>query len=95
LIVKQNIKFRIVNDAIFSFFSIQKLDRLSNSINKSLVKLEEIFDLSLFIDILSDLNNYNYSVKGLVNYKGDLEKRHYWSNIKIKEEWYEVNDSLI
>ena len=42
-----------------------------------------------------DLNNYIYSLKGIINYKGNLVKGHYCSYIKIYNIWHEFNDSNI
>lgn len=74
---------------------MQRFDRITNSINESMVTINEILDLKQFVDPIYDLNNYIYSLKGIINYKGNLVKRHYWSYIKIYNNLFEFNDSNI
>ena len=93
LIITQKIKFNIINDILF--ISLQRFDRITNSINESTVTIDEMIDFKQFMDPIYDLNNYIYSLKGIVNYKGNLVKGHYWSYIKINNIWYEFNDSNI
>ena len=41
------------------------------------------------------VNSFKYSLKGIVNYRGNFEESHYWTIIKINGIWYEFNDSII
>ena len=36
-----------------------------------------------------------YFLKGIVHYTGNIEEGYYWSDIKIKGEWYEFNDAFV
>ena len=60
-----------------------------------MVTIDEKLDLKQFMDPIYDLNNYIYSLKGIINYKGNLDNGHYWSYIKIYNIWFEFNDSII
>ena len=77
------------------FFSLQRFNRFSNSINNLEVKFEDIIDLSPFMVNLLGVNSYKFSLKGIVNYKGDFEEGHFWSIIKRIGIWYEFNNSII
>ena len=43
LIITQNIKFNIINDILF--ISLQRFDRITNSINESAVTIDEMINL--------------------------------------------------
>ena len=93
LIITQKIKFNIINDILF--ISLQRFDRITNSINESMIAIDEMLDLKQFMDPIYDIKNYIYLLKGIINYKGNLVKGHYWSYIKIYNNWFEFNDSNI
>ena len=45
---------------------------------------------------IEDDNEYEYSLKGIVNHSGTADFGHYYSFINVKDEtWLEFNDSLI
>ena len=92
LIIEQFIK-SILNEIIFFF--LQRFNRFSNSINNLEVKFEYIIDLSPFMVNLLGVNSCKFSLKGIVNCKGDFEEGHCWSVIKINGVWCEFNDLII
>lgn len=93
LIIEQYINFSILNEVVF--ISLQRFNRKTNSINNSLVKYDDVLDLNPYMDIKSESNDYMYFLKAIVHYRGNIEKGHYWSNIKIRGEWYEFNDNFV
>ena len=74
---------------------MQRFDRITNSINESMIAIDEMLDLKQFKDPIYDIKNYIYLLKGIINYKGNLVKGDYWSYIKIYNNWFEFNDSNI
>lgn len=36
-----------------------------------------------------------YKLYGIINHKGDIDFGHYYAYIKIKDFWYEFNDSIV
>ena len=82
-----------MNDVVF--MTLQRFNKETNSINTSLVKYDDILDLNPYIYGKTKLNDYIYLLKGIVHYKGNIEKGHYWSNLKIKGDWYEFNDAFV
>ena len=93
LIIEQYLEFSIVNEVFF--MTLQRFDKKTNSINTYLVKYDDILDLNPYIYGKTELNDYMYFLKGIMHYKGNIEKGHYLSNIKIKGEWYEFNDAFV
>ena len=67
----------------------------TNSIYKSLVKYDDVLDLNPYMDAKSESNDYMYFLKWIVHYRGNIEKGHYLSNIKIRGEWYDFNDNFV
>ena len=47
------------------------------------------------MDAKSESNDYMYFLKWIVHYRGNIEKGLYWSNIKIRGEWYDFNDNFV
>ena len=93
LIIEQYINFSILNDIVF--ITLQRFNKETNSINNSLVKYDDVLDLNPYMDAKSESNDYMYFLKGIVHYRGNIEKGHYWSNIKIRGEWYDFNDNFV
>ena len=47
------------------------------------------------MDAKSESNDYMYFLKWIVHYRGNIEKGHYWYNIKIRGELYDFNDNFV
>ena len=55
----------------------------------------DIIDLKLFADELIQNDNLKYRLFGTIHHNGSIQYGHYYSLIKIKNEWFEFNDSLV
>ena len=42
-----------------------------------------------------DDSNTKYKLYGIINHIGDINRDHYYANIKIDNFWYEFNDSSV
>ena len=91
--IKKNIKFNILNKIII--FSIQRFDPLLSVKNESLIVYDEVIDLKPYSDEQIEEKNLDYRLIGTVHHNGTLQYGHYYANIKIVNEWYEFNDSLV
>jgi len=48
------------------------------------------------VDATENENEYEYTLKGIVNHSGTADFGHYFSYINVKEDiWLEFNDSVI
>lgn len=80
-------KFILINDIII--LSLQRFERI-NSLNKN----ESVLDLKPFCDESLIKCNLKYKLLALINHIGNIDRRHYFSYIKIKNIWYNFNDIL-
>ena len=89
---KKIIKFDIIKNKLF--FSFQRIDRISKSNNKLIVKYD-IINLNEYYDInISEINN-KYHLIGLIYHLGTLENGHYKCDIKLDNQWFNFNDNYI
>ena len=91
--IKKKIKFNILNQLII--FSIQRFDPLLSVKNESLIIYDEILDLKPYSDEQITEERLQYRLIETIHHNGTLQYGHYYSNIKINNEWYEFNDSNV
>ena len=91
--IKIQIKFNIINELII--FSVQRFDPLLSVKNESLIIYDELIDLKPYSDTPIFEKNLKYKLIGTIHHNGNLQYGHHFSNIKIENEWYEFNDSLV
>ena len=83
----------ILNDIVI--FSLQRLDPLLSVKSNTRIYFPDIIDLKLFTDELIQNDNLKYRFFGTIHHNGSIQYEHYYSLIKIKNEWFEFNDSLV
>ena len=76
-------------------FNIQRLDRIQKKKNLSLISFNEKIDLTKFCDDLLIGLKMEYKLYGIINHIGYIDVWNYYANIKIKDSWYEFNDSIV
>ena len=84
---------RLPENIILSIQRINGRIRRKNTID---VRFEEEIDLKNFVD--SDCfkeKSTKYSLYGIGNHSGTIDFGHYYAYIKIKDDWYEFNDSMV
>ena len=91
--IKKKIKFNILNELII--FSVQRFDPFLSIKNESLIIYDELIDLKSYSDTPTKEKNLEYKLIGTIHHNGNLQYGHYYSKIKIENEWYEFNDSLV
>ena len=91
--IKKEIRFNILNQILI--FSIQRFDPLLSVKNESMILYDEIIDLMPYSDGHLKDNDLKYKLIGTIHHNGTLQYGHYYSIIKINNDWYEFNDSLI
>ena len=74
---------------------MQRFDPLLSVKNESLIIYDELIDLKSYSDTPTKEKNLEYKLIGTIHHNGNLQYGHYYSNIKIENEWYEFNDSLV
>ena len=74
---------------------MQRFDPLLSVKNESLIIYDELIDLKPYSDTPIFEKNLKYKLIGTIHHNGNLQYGHYYSNIKIENEWYEFNDSLV
>ena len=74
---------------------MQRFDPLLSVKNESLIIYDELIDLKSYSDTPIMGKNLEYKLIGTIHHNGNLQCGHYYSNIKIENEWYEFNDSLV
>ena len=74
---------------------MQRFDSLLSVKNESLIIYDELIDLKPYSDTPKTGINLEYRLIGTIHHNGNLQYGHYYSNIKIENEWYEFNDSLV
>ena len=79
----------------FIFISIQRLNRFLNNKNESDIIFNDIIDIKRYCD--NNLNSFNikYDLITTINHSGNINECHYFSIIKIKDNWYEFNDNKV
>ena len=91
--IKKEIRFDILNQILI--FSIQRFDPLLSVKNESMILYDEIIDLMPYSDGHLKDNDLKYKLIGTIHHNGTLQYGHYYSIIKINNDWYEFNDSFI
>ena len=67
-----------------------------NEKNDEIIEFNENLDLREYIDnTLIDSNNTLYELLSIINHEGNMDFGHYYSYIKINNEWYEFNDKNV
>ena len=74
---------------------MQRFDPLLSVKNESLIIYDESIYLKSYSDTLIIGINLEYKLIGTIHHNGNLQYGHYYSKIKIENEWYEFNDSLV
>ena len=87
------INFSILNEIVI--FSLQRLNPILSIKNKISVKFEEIIDLKDYCDKDLYKENTKYRLFGTINHFGSINSGHYYSYIRIGEDWYKFNDSKV
>ena len=71
------------------------MDLFLSSKNNAKLLFEDTIDLKEFYDNDDKQQLSKYKLFGIINHVGNLNYGHYYSYIKIENEWYEFNDSNI
>ena len=87
------IKFCILNEIVI--FSLQRFDPVLSIKNNIRVSFDEIIDLKEYCDNDLYKENTKYRLLGTINHIGNINYGHYYSYIRIGENWYEFNDSIV
>ena len=94
---KKRSKFSMLPDVII--FSIQRLNPYLQIKSNVIVKFEETIDLKDFCDDellhIENNNDTKYNLFGTINHIGAINFGHYYSYIKIKDEWNKFNDAKV
>lgn len=91
--ITKDIHFNILNDIVI--FSLQRFDPLLSAKNDAKLIFEDIIDLKEFYDNKDKQQLPKYKLFGIINHVGNLNYGHYYSYIKLENEWYEFNDSNV
>ena len=70
---------------------MQRFDPLLSVKNESLIIYDELIDLKPYSDTQKIGKNLEYRLIGTIHHNGNLQYGHYYSNIKIENEWCEFN----
>ena len=79
----------------YLIISIQRIDRILNIKNVSYIIFEDSLNIKNFFDSDSNEDNMNFSLIGGIYHQGTMEFGHYYSIIKIQDNWVEFNDNYI
>ena len=63
--------------------------------NESLIIYDDIIDLKPYSDAQIREKILKYKLIGNIHHNWTLQYGHYYSNIKIDDDWYEFNDSIV
>ena len=89
---KKLIKFCQIPEILI--ISLQRYD--DNNKNDEIIEFNENLDLREYIyNKLIDSNNTLYELLSIIYHEGDINFGHYYSYIKINNEWYEFNDGNV
>ena len=91
--IEKHMTLGVLNDIVI--FSLQRLDPLLSVKSNTRIYFPDIIDLKLFADELIQNDNLKYRLFGTIHHNGSIQYGHYYSLIKIKNEWFEFNDSLV
>ena len=86
-------KFCILNEIVI--FSLQRFDPVLSIKNNIRVSFDEVIDLKDYCDIDLYKENTKYRLLGTINHIGNINYGHYYAYIRIGENWYEFNDSIV
>ena len=76
--------------------SIQRINGRVKKKNTIDVRFDEEINLKDFVDFdCFNGSNCKYTLYGIGNHSGTIDFGHYYAYIKIKDEWYEFNDSMV
>ena len=91
--IHKKINFNILNDIII--FTLLRLDPYLSIKKEAIVYFQDIIDLKEYYDNESILKDLKYQLFGIINHVGSINYGHYYSIIKLDNNWYEFNDSNI
>ena len=83
----------ILNEIVI--FSLQRFDPVLSMKNNIRVSFDEIIDLKEYCDNDLFKENTKYRLLGTINHIGNINYGHYYAYIRIGENWYEFNDSIV
>ena len=91
----KKIKLSILPEVII--FSLQRFNPVTGVKINTIIKFEEIIDLKPFCDndFFNGEINTKYKLFGISNHSGTINFGHYYSYIKVGEQWYDFNDSFV
>lgn len=76
--------------------SLQRINQYLNIKNESYVHFDEMLDMRNYIDNELEGNSLTkYKLFAITNHIGNLNTGHYYSYIKINNEWYYFTDSKV
>ena len=76
-------------------FSLQRFDKVFSIKNDMIVIFDEKIDLKEYCDVDLYKENTKYRLFGTINHFGSINSGHYYSYIRIGEDWYKFNDSKV
>ena len=76
--------------AVRDFYKGKQQDQLRNRIKTDLKQIRE-----KLISIEEQRDKFTYKLKAIINHSGGVLVGHYFSFIKIKDNWFCYNDSLV
>ena len=92
--LRQNMKIGKLPQILI--LSLQRLNQYFNIKNESYVHFDEMLDMKNYVD--NELGNNSltkYKLFAITNHIGNLNTGHYYSYIKINNEWYYFTDSKV
>ena len=92
--LKQNMRIGKLPQILI--LSLQRINQYLNTKNESYVHFDEMLDMKNYIDNELENNSLTkYKLFALTNHIGNLNTGHYYSYIKINNEWYYFTDSKV
>ena len=89
-------KIRIAELPQILILSLQRINQYLNTKNEAYVHYEEKLDLRDIIDAdIYNANSTRYQLYAVTNHIGNLNTGHYYSYIRVNNEWYYFTDSKV
>ncbi len=89
-------KIRIAELPQILILSLQRINQYLNTKNEAYVRYEEKLDLRDIIDAeIYNANSTRYQLYAVTNHIGNLNTGHYYSYIRVNNEWYYFTDSKV
>ena len=79
----------------YLLISIQRLNRILNTKNMAFITFDQSLNIRDFMDIDSNEASINFTLIGGIYHYGTITYGHYYSIIKLNDNWVEFNDSSI